>query len=373
MKRKILLFFIILVLSSGIYGCQTPVENVIISSNSTVLLQGFEDYLEVNKIHFINNFGIAAINKDKNFISEGNSSLKYKNFDEIIHNNIVSSREFLVPVVTPNHSFRDLSKVKSIAIDVYNDSEKEVFIYTSIAKKTMSIIKSPGKESLIESKKWTTLEYIIYPQELDLYMDIKNVSHIAFQVVGEMATVYFDNLRLELTDELYVPIKTDLDEGEIMSFDKAYQEVAFIGISADEYSPVLSINNNPDYSKEHKSLKAQFPIATTIGTTYIGFELSNKVLIAAELGAYDEKYDFVFDVYKTYASSQWLIIRFKNSISSAYTNINFIIPEGVGWYKMRVNFGDFVKGVDKIEFFIPTSSRIERVLYFDSIKVEDKK
>ena len=108
----------------------TQVEHVA----EETLLYGFDSRAELEQIDASTGFGIARLNTDKEYIKHGDGSM-YVRVDEIRYNQmpyvpVIQNYAFpYIKLYTSNFlNIKDFSHYSGLAIDLYNDSDRDISI-----------------------------------------------------------------------------------------------------------------------------------------------------------------------------------------------------------------------------------------------------
>ena len=115
---------------------------------------------------------------------------------------------------------------------------------------------------------------------------------------------YLDNVLLYYTDSQRSPASLDLDENEICSFEKEYQQYVVMPVIAgagDSLKPVLSLNEDPAYAKNGRSLRMYIPHGSVTDRSWHSISFAADFLRQVDFGRFDLDDELVFDLYNASA------------------------------------------------------------------------
>ncbi len=360
-------------------GCQRGRTQEI---QTNPLLQGFEtmeDYLlfDYDGKYGSNStyFGDITANKDAQYITEGTGSMRYEVADMESYPDQYMASTFLVPTKNGETDYSDFRKVKSISVDVYNDTDTDVDLSVcpaNILGKTWALQQRSlmtYTNYVLPAKSWTKVTYTVDRAFIDMVLDVQSIGWIAFRFGGVNAVVYLDNLRVQTTTDPYIAPEFLLDENEVCSFDKEYQQIVAFPYKNTDVKLQIELNTDRQYSVSGNSLKVTIP-ANDKKSDYIIMKLSDKLMSAVNLGSYDKNAKFAFDVKKMYDKEQWIIPLFKNTYWGTQTQINGVnIPAGQDWWTFEVAIENIGSSPDALELWFPIAGTTDRVLYFDNFRI----
>ena len=354
----------------------------------TVVLNDFEDYKTcVEPMILLNYFGTAQLNTDAQYVKRGSGSLK------IVPSGCDSEEGNYAPAIKQPMNVRisendnsDISQLSMISTEIYNASSKNVHMVMSL-QFFEGYLTGETEYELVPG--WNSVVYSVEPQIIDIAYDIKDCKGIMYTfdkpaTEADAPTLYMDDILLYKTDAEYVPIDMTLDEGEICSFDKIFQE--YILIANTDYpdiQPTLSINSDLRYSKKGKSLKVFMPgnhgAYDNADYTYTGFSFAAAYIAQTGLGDYSDDQTFSFEVYNAGTSQQRLFIEFfTQSGSRYYKKTDIYVPAGQ-WSTVSIPMSELSGGASATttkaagEIYInwEINSLLEdRTIYFDEFVIK---
>ncbi len=380
MKKKIIACLLSLV---SIFSC------VVLAScdkkeAETVLIQSFDNYTDYWTFDYDDytstgypTFGDIYVNTDKKYITEGSGSMLYEvtDIDYEPVKDMYWSSTFMVPTSVNGKKYNDFSKVKEITVDIYNPTDNPIDLQLSPGNlnghkwdaQTRELV--PATSYVLEPNKWTNVSYVVDVAFMDMVIDIKKINWISFRFGGVGAYVYVDNLRFELTEAKFTPTNFYLDEYEICSFDKDYQQLVASPAAGSDVYLKTEINTDRANSITGNSLKVTI-FANNLTSGYCQIKFSNKLLPAAGLSAYPETISLAFDIKKDYDKVQWIIPTFVNSYWNTRSEVKGVnIPAGKDWYTVVMPISSIVSNPDTFIITFPTAGSTERVLYIDNFRI----
>lgn len=349
------------------------------------VINDFEDYhTGVEPLILLNNFGKAEHNRDKEFVKSGKYSLKMIPSGCREEGNYSPTLKQPMQIFGNGKDFRDLSSVIMITTAVYNSEAYDVPVKVQLQFFGGYTF---GSQEYNLTNGWNTIVYNVDPQMADMSFDVHNCKGILYEFnmpeEDKVPTLYMDDIRIYHTDKPFTPIEQALDEGEICSFDKLYQEYVIVAERRyPEFSPRLSINGDQRFAKKGKSLKVEMPKndGRFEGYTYTGFTFNADYIHGVGLGKYDENKYFSFWIYNSGNSSQRLFMQcFNYSGDTYYKKTDIYVPAGK-WENVRIKLLDMSKGITSNstgnagEIYISweiNSLKEDRVIYFDSFEICD--
>lgn len=204
------------------------------------LINGYEDYygLAWTSIHG-DLFGEISVNTDSKFITQGTGSAKFDiDFNDengsIDHNGkILDTAIIRYATVNYDDEIRMLDKIDSFAIDIYNATPEEFFVYFSAEGEQSSYYFSQG--SVLAPNGWNRLKFDVKPWFFEKDTEVK---YYTLYIKGfeklqdKKALFYMDNFRAYMGGNNTVPEFEDnngMSAGgiEILNFDSG-NDVSFI-------------------------------------------------------------------------------------------------------------------------------------------------
>lgn len=354
----------------------------------TVVLNDFEDYKTgVEPLILLNYFGTADLNFDAQYVKRGKGSLK------IVPSGCSSEEGDYSPalkqpmnVLVSGNDNSDISQLNMISTDIYNASSGNVHMEMSL-QFFQGYLAGEKEFELVPG--WNSVLYGIEPQILDIAYDITECKGIVYTFEkpsseAEAPTLYMDDILLYKTETEYVPIDMTLDENEICSFDKIFQEYVLIAnTDYPDIQPTLTVNSDMRYSKKGKSLKVFMPgnhgAYDNADYTYTGFSFAAAYIMQTGLGDYEDDRLFTFEVYNAGTSQQRLFIEFfTQSGSRYYKKTDIYVPAGQ-WLAVSVPMAELSGGASATttkeagEIYISweiNSLLEDRTIYFDEFMIK---
>ncbi len=360
-------------------GCQIGQTE---GEKAAPLLQGFEKMEDYLLFDYDGKYGSAStyfgditVNKDENYLTEGTGSMRYEVADMESYPDQYMSSTFLVPTKNGKVNYSDFRKVKSFSVDIYNDTETDVDLSVcpaNILGKTWALQQRylmTYTNYVLPAKSWTNVTYTVDRALIDMVLDVQSIGWIAFRFGGVNAVVFLDNLRVQTTENPYQAPEFVLDENEVCSFDKEYQQVLAFPYRNGDVKLQIELNTDRQYSVSGNSLKVTIP-GNSEKSGYITMKLSDKLMAAVNLSSYEKDAKFAFDVKKMYNREQWILPTFKNSYWGTRTEVRGVnIPEGQEWWTFEVALADVCSSPDTFELSFPVAGTTDRVLYFDNFRM----
>lgn len=349
------------------------------------VLNDFEDYgTGVEPLLLLNYFGKVSLNTDKEYVKSGERSLK------AVPEGCSSEGRYSPILKQPlrieksGKDYRDVSRFKMVSTQIYNASDDAVSM-----KMQMQFFDGyqTNTQTYTLQKGWNTVVYNVDPQILDISYDISDCKGLLYifdpPAEGNAPTLYFDDIRIYLSEGKFVPLDTSVDKNEVCSFDKLYQEYVVIpNIKYSDFAPTLEINTDLNYVKSGKSLKVSMPKNDGSFTTYTytGFSLNKEFVHSVGLDEYDGEQYFSFWVYNDGSSRQRLFIEFFDYGGVKYYKKTDIYVNAGEWHNVRIKMSDLSGNASAMttgnagEIYISweiNSLTEDRVIYFDSFEICD--
>ncbi len=224
---------------------KTLIDTAVSMKRNEIQLLGFESYKEITgtKIRLENEFGKITINKDPKFITEGNASMK-----------VEPQGDYNRPDWHPYMQFDctgstiatcDFSNFERIAMDVYNNTNKDLHIILSLLAKNAygGATTVPMRDYTLRANAWTTCEYDLSGEQFEVgYYDLTQVRYIKITFLehktskeDKLHELYFDNFKGYYKEQprkrqLYQP---DLQAG--VGFEQAEEQKLIFAQSEDDF------------------------------------------------------------------------------------------------------------------------------------------
>ena len=340
MKKILLVVTSSFLLIASIFGLSSCGKDEVETDNSQKpygLVSDFENYDEISKFTFEWYFGAASINTDSQYVTSGNGSMKVTDTKKTAAVTIPLSGQWA------SDDYSDTSKLQSVELDLYNASEEVYTISVSLLYKD-GMVSSEKQTISLQPNEWTKYKWNVDLKSISVNADVTEASGflINFEKNSDK-TVYLDRLQFNYSKEKLPVYDVTLDDGELCSFEKEYQEYAMYsgtyGTSTD-YWPETYINTDTEYVKEgEKSLKMVAPAGVKGRYPYIAFALI--VLEEANLAQYGNEAALSFWVYNAQEKNMLLILDFFRQGSTVQRGFNYLLKPG--WTNVILTFPELNK------------------------------
>lgn len=357
-------------------------EIVTVLADNEIMVADFEDFVDCSKnMIFDNYFGRFEINTDKKFVTNGKASMKVNPRGDKFYNTGLPNMQVLL-----SGDDRDISKLKRVTFDIYNDTDHEyqISVFFKIGSRVLSDT-APTKIKLPQDE-WTNAAMTIDMPTFSLCNDTSDANSVSISFescydANAKNDLYLDNLRFTYTDETSEPVQIELDENEFCSFDKLYQRNVAIEntySAMTDYDFKLSINSDLRYSKNGKSLKMHVPHCPE-GESWgwPNIQFAETLVKAVDFTKYDENAVFSFWVYNDSKENVILCIDFwrtPNSGKRSFTRA--VLP---GWNQVQLTFAEINEADGGLDL-MTDACRVIRIcsfaiqgeyvdLYFDSFEI----
>lgn len=386
MKTKKLLMLLLGALMSLVAvfgsGCSMSIGNKQ-STEEKGLLADFEDIATCTQtMNFYNYFGRLTITKDEKYVTHGKGAGKINAMGDL---HMTSSAAPSVDVKLPEAE-RDFRDMKRITVDMYNATDRECRIGIYLRMDSATGAKTQVWTTTLKKNCWTIVSPNFDVSLMSLGYNFSKVYGIGFEFekVGQNYKgendLYIDNLRVERYETAPTPMKMDLEENELCSFDKLWQtSVCFPAYysAMPGYEIQTSINTDLNYSRKGKSLKMvqpALPAGTNWGWAYLKFP--EKYVAAMNLKQYKGKDAISLWVYSENDISISVSLHFWRKSSTEDRGI--VGKLGKGWTQLIWTFDQINEkdaGVGLISHDVSdirlvfNSYQEDVVLYFDQFEI----
>lgn len=371
-------------------GCQTMTNDankegagkLIPLGENEKMVADFETLVDcTTSMIFGNYFGRFEINTNEKYVTNGHASMKVNPKGDKFYNTGAPNVQVLL-----TGEDRDISELKRVTFDIYNDTdhEYEIGVYFRIGSRVLS--DTAQTKIKLPKGEWTNAAMSIDMPTFSLCNDPTDANSvcIAFETCYDVEAkndLYIDNLRFSYTQETSDPIEMALDENEFCSFDKLYQRNV---VSENLYSAMtgydfkLSINSDLKYSKNGKSMKMHIPHCPE-GQSWgwPNIQFAQTLVKAADFAKYDENATFSFWVYNDSSENVTLWIDFWRAANGGKRSFGKVIY--AGWNHVTLTFkqineddGGFDLMTEACSVIHICSDRIQSEfvdLYFDSFEI----
>lgn len=386
--KKILLCCLFSIISViGLCACETG-DDMDKNLNLKVIVNDFSDYKTCfMPIRLGGYFGSVEVNTDTNYVLSGDQSAKLTVYGDP-DKETTARPNMLVPLkIDGGYNYSDFSSVDKVESNVYNASDRDINMYVSL-----SYGENETEQTKITLKKgeWTKAIVNADIERYGIGNDITDARNIKFYfdilAEGESVPVlYMDDIALHKFASPPQIASVILDENEVCSFDKLYQE--YIPISkrlVSGYDPVLSINTNPQFAQNGYSLKCEYKgNDNTFNTwTYTGFAFPAQFVQQTPIVNMEADDYFAFDVYNDSNDTQRIMINFRQSDDfSVYFSDTVIYLPPKKWTTLRysgeqlnansaLTAGTKKAGEIYIHWDIYLTAEGNRTMYLDSFRIE---
>ncbi len=263
MKKKIIAIILGAITAISMTACKKNNDDALTEESFTNIVNSFENINDYYKINVQNGWdGLIDINKNADYVTHGNASLYMEVGGKT---GAGASAPALLLNLSENGENVDLSKLRSVTLDMFNETDKEQTVKLSIGiGKTVS--ESTAVKVPVGKNKVT---YTPNVKGLSFGNDLKEgkTLRMEFSVPQEgepRRKFYIDALTVNENFVEHTPIVADLDENEFCSFEKDFQQYVnkpwAVG-PAEDCLPTMSINKDPKYchGDGKKSLRAYCP------------------------------------------------------------------------------------------------------------------
>lgn len=359
------------------------------------LLGDFESMSELgDHFSFLNRFGRITLTDEKTYVTHGASAAKLEVYGDYNAAANIPAMEVNLSSFSENGAF-DLSRLNNFTFDFYHAGDTEISIEAAltIGGESTNYTKykvSPGKNSI-------TLNYNVSVLSVGYDMTKGQTLTIRFpKPIPEGGgldpelhyTFYMDNLKVNYLLTNPEPLQIELDENEVCSFDKAYQEyvVGVGGVGPCEgCMPEVSINTDLAYCKnlEGNSLKVVLPTGVApLNDGWPYLYVINAVWEAAGLREHVvEGYELVFDVYSD-DSHHFGVEIFHESYPTIALGSGFDTSPR-SWSEVRIPLSqmivynekgevekDYTQGMTAFAFTYGKFATPDKTIYFDNMRFE---
>ncbi len=396
--KKIISLFVSALLCLGVMGAagcsskdsqepSTPTVEVEASSKIDKV-NPFDSQRQLSSLQMFGYLGKAELNKDENYIKEGEGSMKVTVDANPISNESPFFYQGLDQTPISRGNFTNFDYVSHVVMETYNAQETDsriglrlIYKYDSWGDTKQSIITwfdlKPG---------WNTIEYVPGREYINLNGDgIRFVESIAlvFERGTEDTVYYLDDLRQYRTNIPPSTIIKQLAENEICSFDHKWQSMSLgnlYWVSA-KMQPIVEFNVNPAYTATGNggSLKLTFPADSKDDISWPGVIIPSATLETIDFSVYDDNDVLCVDAYTPedkQVDSFTILLLGPNT--TLFFQDNQRLKAGA-WTQYRISVGDIRKmdssslvdfeDLDAIEFTVSGRTR-EQVVYFDNVRME---
>ena len=373
-------------------GCSKKEEESVEPSH--IVLADFEKFEpDFQLMRISKHFGAVNVNKDMTYVKSGTTSAKVQPLGHVPSQ---SQPWLYFPLQSTRfeYDYRDFSHYDSVSMWAYNAETESIDVELGFVEKMTeinNIATIPGEMQEVKPG-WNKLVYYPDLDSLNLVCDVSNLlgiylrfPHTSSYELEDAPVLYIDDVLLKKSPEKQqVAELIQLDENEILNFDKDWQQSVLIvnapnENSAPEVGIVKASDENltvlDDGRQEDYVLKVVTKASDNSG--YPGIEIPAKVIKKSGLAdiakADRSKYNFCFDVYAVndnkwfypdYGISMWNNWHSTNheAKQGQWTTYRYnltLIPSGIygSLAGIRVTWSEYVVGGDM-------------TFYFDNFRIE---
>lgn len=337
------------------------------------MICGFENYAEIYDFHASGTFKLD-FNDDKQFVSQGEHSVLL-GVDER-DANVVTSNTFGVKLYTNDgtKNYRDFSKVASVTYDVFNQSESEMQINTSLMQKKIGYMYSNPQSTTVAAGEKATITYNVNPYEIYYSLGIDEATHVNVTVTGKNPKAYFDNMVIHYKEEGFTAPNVSIEGNNILDFEKAYHTFVTyttgLTLKTEVKTDVANASEGSRYVRVYRDGIADGTVKWAGGKFGISAKYLSNYNFAnpSKVNSY-----FAFDYKTDWVSSttMWVVLRMVAIESGAYLN-----SKGTGlvcdrqWHTLYIPFNKMPLLFDNFEVSFDGGSYGD--VLFDNFRVADE-
>ncbi len=215
---------------------EEPDQKDPVTETDTELLLSFDSYKEITSagLKIGNQFGETKINKDKDYITEGEGSWLIKP-----QGNYTKSGQypyFRLRCTESSFAKSDFNAYDKMLLDVFNDSDKEIKIELCLSVTNAFETYDSGEKvtCTLKPNAWTTCEYALDGEEYSAALDLTEVRYLNVTLLTKKAdkddsvpSLYLDNLRGHLAKEERQRGEFTCNFNEIVTFENVLDRYLF--------------------------------------------------------------------------------------------------------------------------------------------------
>lgn len=336
---------------------------------SEVLLNSFENYYDCYDFYYSGDY-VIDFEKTENTVTDGTYAMKLT--PDSSNAGKTTSMTFGVPLYelgSDENNYRDFSKMSRITFDVYNDSDNEVLVSTSIMQKKIGYMYSNMQGAVVAAKSKATVTYSVNRYEIFYALGITGPTHVNVGVSGLDPLVYVDNMRLHYTQDEFVEPEAVIQKDEIIKFEKAYQAFVTYTTGTVLKAEVLADVSNASEGNCYVRIRRD---GVEDGVAVYGgrFGISANYLGNIKFDSYPATSYIAFDYKSGWSSANaWVVPRLVSSSSGGYANIhgaNFVCDEK--WHTFYIPLAFAPAFLDNIEISFDGGTKGE--FYLDNFRME---
>lgn len=317
---------------------------------SEVLLNSFESYSEVYDFYYSGAFNFS-FNSDAAYVTEGENAVCYK--ADPVNADTVTANTFGVPLynLAGDKNYRDFTKLQRITYDVYNASESEITLATSIMQKKVGIMNSNAQIVTVGAGEKATVTYSVNGYEIFYSLGIDGPTHVNINITGTDPCVYFDNMVLHYGTQTFTAPEIDSTDMDFLTFEKAYE--GFVTYMTGTKTKAVT-KTDPEFASEgyrYLALERQDAEDDAAVTSNGKFGISAKYLGEFNFSTVAEGSYIAFDYRCGWeGAALWVVPRLVSSTSGGYINgqgVNLTADDE--WHTLCMPFDRAPSFFDNIE------------------------
>lgn len=392
MKKILSLILSVAFVLSAFVGC-APTEQAPTVSNK-ISLCNFEQFEpDFQLIRVVDGFGSVSVNKDEQFVKEGNVSAKLQPLGDY---SAKTRPVMYIPLESKrfDYDYKNLLNYESISMWVYNteDDYKSMEMgFVTGQNDLYSVTKTFGKNVSLKPG-WNRVVY--YPDHslLNISSDVTSYlgfylsfDHVHSRDVDDAPVYYVDDIVISKAEKtVEVENIVTFDEGEIVDWEKDYQLNVFnLTPTNPALLPEVQVVNGVDVGVTPSSGERMLKVVTKPGEklngSYPGFVIVDKVMQMSgfkniTMGDW-ANWEICFDVYAENTDIT-LFAEFYGSSNLFQTRkVHGVTAKKGKWVTLRKSFTDFltVNIEDPGRFvlcYAEDPTPIQKVFYFDNFRFE---
>ena len=380
--------------STLLFGCNVEnnsSEAVQSEKKTNSVVCGFSSIRELQSFGYNAAFYKAALNTDKQYVTEGDTSAKFTFKGRDIY-----SPNLQIFSDTGYFGDNDFSKANMVTLDVFNPDDKPhtFYMYFSTSKDG----NKKGYQNYTEKKITVPEGHTIVTYDIDRTIasaicDLQHVEYFNFRFVNEAEeySLYLDNLKVYYTDEEITVEPKEYEPDEILFFDNmldrfSVSTMTYMCTSA--VLPEVSICRDPRYIAQGTgSLKVQY--ASESGNPNIDETPCLKISGEAVERLDFSKYSKLTFKYMSEFDGGWMSLRLFNSLGSGIMFSPITLEKSVKgeWMTMEIDLSEAMNGyvsdyngyynpgidiehISAIELFYVHRGHEGQSIYIDEMKLE---
>lgn len=396
--NKILIFLVLLVLvasSTLFFGCQpennVPDDAANEADSSTSLLCGFGSIRELQSFVYNAAFYKAALNTDKQYITEGNASAKFT-----FNGRVDFSPNFSIYSDSGYFGTKDFTKANMITLDVFNPDDKPHTFYMYFATSqdgAKTVYQNYTEKKITVQAGHNLVTYDIDRTIAAAICDMANVEFVNLRFVNEEQeySLYLDNLRVYFTDDTIDVEPKQYQDNEVLFFDNMLDRFLVTTMTYMCTAPTLpevSICRDPRYiAQGNGSLKVQ--LSSELGNLSMDetpcLKISGEAVSRLDFSQYSKlslKYLSDFDggqlslriCNTTGGSVMFAPLSLEKSVRGEWMTMEVDLAKAMNGFVSDYN-GVYTAGIDienvsAIELFYTHRGHEGKCFYIDEIKLE---